>query len=64
MADESLIAQCQVYDAIMYYGGIENIEIDKSLIHAAQNARGHYQDTLKKKQESAYVEVKRKAEKR
>ena len=64
LSNESLIGQRQVYDAIMFYGGIEKIEINNSLIHAARNAHGLYQDALKKKQESANAEAKRKAEKR
>jgi len=49
LSNESLIGQRQVYDAIMFYGGIEKIEINNSLIHAARNAHGLYQDALKKK---------------
>ena len=49
LSTESIITQRQVYDAIEYHKGIEEIEIDKSMIHAARNAHGYYIEALKKK---------------
>lgn len=49
LSEESIVAQRQVYDAVMYYGGVSNISVTQSLIHAARNANGFYKDALRKK---------------
>lgn len=64
LSTESIIAQRQVYDALMYYGEIEKVEINKSLIQAARNASGYYKEALKKKREVEDEEKKLKAMKR
>jgi len=47
---ESIITERQVYDAIEYHKGIEEIEVDKNMIHAARNVHGYYIEALKKEE--------------
>ena len=48
LSEQSLVAQRQVYDAIMHHGGIQKIDISKKLIHAVRNASSLYQEAQKK----------------
>jgi len=48
-----------MYDAIEYHKGIEKIEIDKSMIHAARNTHGYYIEALKKKKDEAVDEQRK-----
>ena len=64
LTEESLIGQRRVYDAIQYHGGVENIEINKSLIHAVRNSHDRYQEALNKKREQKDDIAKEKAKKR
>lgn len=64
LCEESLIAQRRVYDALLYHGGVQKIEITKSLLHAARNAHNFYQEALKKKKAEQDAKSRQKAEKR
>lgn len=64
LAEESLVAQRQVYDAIMYHGGVEKVKINNNLIHAVRNSSDRYYDALKKKKEKEDEISKEKARKR
>nr|CAD7256061.1 unnamed protein product [Timema shepardi] len=47
--EASLIAQRQIYDSVKAIGGIEKVDITKSLIHSVRNARSRYKDSLEQK---------------
>ncbi|XP_055524072.1 uncharacterized protein LOC129717866 [Wyeomyia smithii] len=56
MHDESLEARRQVYDAVCYEGGIEQVSVTKELIHSVRNARARimeYKERCKKESTDA-----------
>lgn len=62
--EQSLVAQRQIYDAINVAGGVQNIPITKSLIHAARNAHARYQESMEQKKKQIIIEETTHAEKR
>lgn len=63
-SEQFLIAQRQIYDALIVARGVQNITITKSLLHSARNAHSRYVESMeqRKKQliteERTYVEKK------
>lgn len=53
LAEESLVAQRQIYDAIIANGGLDSVSITKPLILSARNAHHRYMDALKKRRTEA-----------
>lgn len=45
MKEETLVARRTTYDAVTSFGGVPNVPLTKSLIHAARNARTRFQET-------------------
>jgi len=50
--EESLIAQRQVYDAVLACGGVAAVEVDKSLLQYVRGSHFRYQECLRKKRMS------------
>lgn len=64
LTEHSLVEQRRVYDAITHHGGIKNVDITRSMIHAVRNSRGLYQDRLKEKRAEEDAASRSKAAKR
>ena len=47
--EESLVAQRQVYDAVLAAGGVAAVEIEKSMLQHVRGAHSRYQECLRKK---------------
>ncbi|KAJ8884219.1 hypothetical protein PR048_016076 [Dryococelus australis] len=47
MKEESITARKLVYDSVMNAGGVEKLQISKSLIHYAKNVRERYKEAQK-----------------
>lgn len=54
---KSLVAQRQVYDAIQSLGGLDNIIIDKEMLHKARNARSLYNEALEEIRKEKQIKV-------
>lgn len=48
MREESVIARRQVYDAVLYESGIDNLQISKALLLSARNAHSRYVEYLER----------------
>lgn len=55
MREESVIARRQVYDAVLYEGGIDNVQISKELLLSARNAHSRYVEYLEQYRQRASV---------
>ena len=57
--EESLVAQRQVYDAVLAAGGVAAVEIDKSMLQHVRGAHSRYQECLRKKRISTDEEARK-----
>lgn len=64
MHEESIIAQRQVYDSILYYGGVRCVPINHRMLLSVRCAHKKYQDYLEKTRLKVKEEDRKKAEKR
>lgn len=55
MREESVIARRQVYDAVLYEGGIDNLQISKDLLLSARNAHSRYVEYLERYRQQASI---------
>jgi len=55
MREESIIARRQVYDAVLYEGGIDNLQISKALLLSARNAHSRYVEYLERHRQQASI---------
>jgi len=53
LADESLIAQRQVWAGIQSFGGVKDVEITKKMILNVRSARSYYVTALEEKKKEA-----------
>ncbi|GBL86674.1 hypothetical protein AVEN_194905-1 [Araneus ventricosus] len=63
MREELLVARRIVYDTILSIGGINNLQIEKPLIHAARNSYSRFLEASKEKkkqQEGNYIKLQNK----
>ena len=51
LKEQSLIAQCRVYDSIGVSGGVLKVNITSGILTYARQCHSHYQECLKQKQE-------------
>lgn len=64
MAEKSVVARRQIYDAVSHIGGIDSLEISKSLIHSARNAHSRFIDYRNQLKEQNRAEEQSLLEKR
>lgn len=64
MREESIIARRQVYDAVLYEGGIDNLQISKALFLSARNAHSRYVEYFERHRQQASIAEQAALEKR
>ena len=64
MQEDSVIARRQVYDSVLYHGGINALQISKDLLLSARNAHSRYTDTLEQRKQHMSVIAQEKSLKR
>jgi hypothetical protein len=62
--EDSLVAQRRVHDAIVYYGSVESVPIDRRMLLSVRSARRRYDEYLEQKRIQSTEESKIKGEKR
>ena len=64
LKEESLIAQCRVYDSIVASGGVLNVNITSGMLTYARQSHSRYQECLKQKREKITNEEKKAKERK
>ena len=59
LKEESLIAQCRVYDSVVASGGVLNVNITSGMLTYARQSHSGYQECLTQKREKATNEEKK-----
>jgi len=64
LLEESLVAQRQVYDAVLAAGGVAAVEINKSMLQFVRGSHSRYEDCLQRKRRSQDVETRKDADRK
>ena len=62
--EQSLVAQRQVYDAVLAAGGVTAVEVDKSLLQFVRSSHSRYLECLRKKRLSTHDEEQKASERK
>ena len=64
LKEESLIAQCRVYDSVVASGGVLNVKITSGMPTYARQSHSRYQECLEQKREKSTNEEKKAKERK